>query len=69
VLYFLIPNNGFRLGKPKEINECLAPLNLNVVTQAINIEPQIVLEINNGPKQSWLLNKVNQTLPRNHHGF
>jgi hypothetical protein len=51
VLYFFIPNNGFRLGKPKNINECLALLNPNVVTQAINIEPPIILEINNGEKE------------------
>jgi hypothetical protein len=52
VLYFFIPNNGFKLGKPKEFYECLAPLNPYVVTQAINIEPQIVLEVNNGQKES-----------------
>jgi len=51
VLYFFIPNNGFRLGKPKNINECLALLNPNVVTQAINIEPPIILKINNGEKE------------------
>jgi hypothetical protein len=51
VLYFFIPNNGFKLGKTKKINECLAPLNPNVVIQAINIEPQIVLEVNNGQKE------------------
>jgi hypothetical protein len=51
VLYCFIPNNGFRLGKPKNINECLALLNPNVVAQAINIEPPIILEINNGEKE------------------